>query len=166
MKHKLILIIFFSLLISCSTDDDDYGINDRDDNVNLFSNKARVVGYFPYYRFSLNNQIEYCKVTHLNIAFANPVADGTIDLPSTDNTTLSDVVNRARSQNSNIKYSYNNIDQSKDSISETFILSSGSKFLKNEINCNLNGKYSSAFINGVFSLDADKHHEIRTSVNH
>ena len=71
-----------------------------------------------------------------------------------------------KSQNKNIKYSYNNIDQLKNSISETFILSNGSKFLKNEINCNLNGKYSSAFINGVFSLDADKHHEIRTSVNH
>ena len=71
-----------------------------------------------------------------------------------------------KSQNKNIKYSYNNIDQLKDSISETFILSNGSKFLKNEINCNLKGKYSSAFINGVFSLDADKHHEIRTSVNH
>ena len=69
-------------------------------------------------------------------------------------------------QNSNIKYSYNNIDQSKNSVSETFILSNGSKFLKNEINCNLNGQYSSAFINGVFSLDSDKHHEIRTSVNH
>ena len=71
-----------------------------------------------------------------------------------------------KSQNKNIKYSYNNIDQLKNSISETFILSNGSKFLKNEINCNLKGKYSSAFINGVFSLDADKHHEIRTSVNH
>ena len=71
-----------------------------------------------------------------------------------------------KSQNSNIKYSYNNIDQSKDSISETFILSNGSKFLKNEINCNLKGQYSSAFINGVFSLDSDKHHEIRTSINH
>ena len=71
-----------------------------------------------------------------------------------------------KSHNSNIKYSYNNIDQSKNSISETFILSNGSKFLKNEINCNLNGQYSSAFINGVFSLDSDKHHEIRTSVNH
>ena len=71
-----------------------------------------------------------------------------------------------KSQNSNIKYSYNNIDQLKNSISETFILSNGSKFLKNEINCNLNGQYSSAFINGVFSLDSDKHHEIRTSINH
>ena len=70
------------------------------------------------------------------------------------------------SQNNNIKYSFNNIEQEKNSISETFILSNGSKFLKNEINCNLNGKYSSAFINGVFSLNSNKHHEIRTSVNH
>ena len=69
-------------------------------------------------------------------------------------------------QNNNIKYSFNNIDQEKNSISETFILSSGSNFFKNEINCNLNGEYSSAFVNGIFSLNNDKHHEIRTIVNH
>ena len=69
-------------------------------------------------------------------------------------------------KNKNIWYSYNNINQEKDSISETFILSSGSDFLKNEINCNLNGKYSSAFINGVFDLKDNKHHEIKTNINH
>ena len=69
-------------------------------------------------------------------------------------------------ENKNIKYSFNNIDQSKNSISETFILSSGSNFYKNEINCNLNGEYSSAFINGIFSLNNNKHHEIRTIINH
>jgi ABC-type transport system involved in Fe-S cluster assembly, permease component len=68
--------------------------------------------------------------------------------------------------NSNIKYSFNNIDQDINSISETFVLSCGSNFLKNEINCNLNGKYSSAFINGIFSLNEKRHHEIRTSINH
>ena len=68
--------------------------------------------------------------------------------------------------NDNIKYSFNNINQDTNSISETFILSSGSNFIKNEINCNLNGKYSSAFINGIFSLKNHSHHEIRTSVNH
>ena len=70
------------------------------------------------------------------------------------------------SNNDNIKYSYNNIDQDTNSVSETFILSSGSKFLKNEINCNLNGKYSSAFVNGIFSLNESKHHEIKTKINH
>ena len=68
--------------------------------------------------------------------------------------------------NNNIKYSFNNIDQDINSVSETFILSSGSNFIKNEINCNLNGKYSSAFINGIFSLNEKRHHEIRTSINH
>ena len=69
-------------------------------------------------------------------------------------------------QNKNVKYSFNNIEQDKNSISETFILSSGSNFFKNEINCNLNGKYASAFVNGIFSLNNDKHHEIRTIINH
>ncbi len=69
-------------------------------------------------------------------------------------------------ENKNVKYSFNNIEQDKNSISETFILSSGSNFFKNEINCNLNGKYASAFVNGIFSLNNDKHHEIRTIINH
>ena len=69
-------------------------------------------------------------------------------------------------QNKNIKYFFNNIEQDKNSISETFILSSGSNFLKNEINCNLKGKYSSAFVNGIFSLKNNQQHEIRTTINH
>ncbi len=69
-------------------------------------------------------------------------------------------------ENKNIKYSFNNIEQDKNSVSETFILSSGSNFCKNEINCNLNGKHSSAFVNGIFSLNNNKHHEIRTIINH
>ena len=69
-------------------------------------------------------------------------------------------------QNKNITYSYNNINQAENSISETFILSCGSSFLKNEINCNLIGKYSSAFVNGIFSLTDNQQHEIRTIINH
>ena len=71
-----------------------------------------------------------------------------------------------KQENKNIKYSFNNIEQNKNTISETFILSSGSNFFKSEINCNLKGEHSSAFVNGIFSLDNDKHHEIRTIVNH
>ena len=69
-------------------------------------------------------------------------------------------------KNKNVKYSFNNIEQATNSVSETFVLSSGSHFFKNEINCNLKGKYSSAFINGIFSLSDDRHHEIRTTINH
>ncbi|MDA9616323.1 Fe-S cluster assembly protein SufD [Candidatus Pelagibacter sp.] len=69
-------------------------------------------------------------------------------------------------ENKNVKYSFNNIEQATNSVSETFILSSGSNFFKNEINCNLKGKYSSAFINGIISLSDNRHHEVRTTINH
>ncbi len=68
--------------------------------------------------------------------------------------------------NNNLKYSFNNIEQDNSSVSETFILSAGSDYFKNEINCNLNGEYSSAFINGIFSLKENQQHEIRTTINH
>jgi len=71
-----------------------------------------------------------------------------------------------KEENNNIKYSYNNINLDTNSVAENFILSLGSKFIKNEINCNLNGKYSSAFVNGIFNLDNNKNHEIRTTINH
>ena len=69
-------------------------------------------------------------------------------------------------RNDNLKYSFNNIEQDNNSVSETFILSAGSDYFKNEINCNLNGEYSSAFINGIFSLKENQQHEIRTTINH
>ncbi len=69
-------------------------------------------------------------------------------------------------KNNNIQYSFNNIEQDANSISETFILSCGSKFIKNEIHCSLKEKYSSAFVNGIFYLDDENQHEIRTKINH
>ena len=68
--------------------------------------------------------------------------------------------------NSNIKYLYDEIELDRNSLSENFILSSGSRFIKNEITCNLNDEYSSAFINGVINLREKQHHEIKTNVNH
>ncbi len=69
-------------------------------------------------------------------------------------------------KNENLSYSNTKIDLAKNSISENFILSSGSNFLKNEILCNLNQEYSSAFINGIINIDNDSKHEIRTKINH
>ena len=69
-------------------------------------------------------------------------------------------------KNENLSYSNTKIDLAKNSISENFILSSGSNFSKNEILCNLNHEYSSAFINGVINIDNVSKHEIRTKINH
>ncbi len=44
----------------------------------LFAQDARVIGYLPTYRFSVSNQIDYCKLTHLNLSFANPDSAGNI----------------------------------------------------------------------------------------
>ena len=69
-------------------------------------------------------------------------------------------------ENDNIRYMFNNIKQSSNSVSETFYLSKGSTFSKNEIFCDLKGEHSSAFVNGVFSLNKNKHHEIKAKINH
>jgi Fe-S cluster assembly protein SufD len=68
--------------------------------------------------------------------------------------------------NSNIKYFFNNINLEENSLVETFIYSTGSKFIKNEVNYNLKGQYSSGFINGIINLKDEQHHEIKTNVNH
>jgi len=68
--------------------------------------------------------------------------------------------------NSNIKYFFTNIDLENNSNLESFIFSRGSKFLRNEINCNLNDKYSSAFISGIIDLKEQQQHEIKTNINH
>ena len=69
-------------------------------------------------------------------------------------------------ENSNIKYFYSNIDLEQNSLVENFILSSGSKFIKNEINCNLKEKYASAFVSGIINLNNTQQHEIKTNINH
>ena len=98
MKKQLNLLLSF-LIISCSNVDD----IDVIENGELFSNQARVVGYYTTGSFSLNDKIQYCKLTHLNIAFANPQNDGTIILPGNSGDLLKNVMDTARSQNSNIK---------------------------------------------------------------
>ena len=69
-------------------------------------------------------------------------------------------------QSSNFKYSFNDINLAKNSHLEYFVLSKGSKFNKQDINCSLNDEHGSAVINGIIDLDDQKHHEIKTIINH
>lgn len=50
------------------------------------------IGYLPTYRFSFSNQIEYQRLSHLNIAFAHPDSSGNL---TTDGTAIGPVVNKA-----------------------------------------------------------------------
>jgi Fe-S cluster assembly protein SufD len=70
------------------------------------------------------------------------------------------------SPTSNIKYSFNDINLDKNSHLEYFIFSKGSKFAKHDINCSLNNDFGSVSLNGIIDLDNEKHHEIKTVINH
>ena len=59
---------------------------------------AKVVGYLPDYRFGVSSQIEYDKVTHLMLCFANPDASGKLIM-----TDFTQVVQDATTLNPNIK---------------------------------------------------------------
>ena len=62
-----------------------------------YSQTAKVVGYLPTYRFSASTQIDYCKLTHLNLCFANPDSEGNIVMPD-----ISSVIADAKNDNPDI----------------------------------------------------------------
>lgn len=66
-NHKIIFSALFPLLFSLFTS-------------NIAAQDFKTIGYLPYYRFSLNDQINYEKITHLNIAFANPDMEGNLSI--------------------------------------------------------------------------------------
>ena len=57
----------------------------------------KVVGYLPTFKFGSSNSISYCKITHLNICFANPDFDGNLRIED-----FSAIVKSAKEQNPNI----------------------------------------------------------------
>lgn len=89
---KRLFFVYFLVLISCSKDEN------IEDEIITTDKSARIVGYLPSYRFDLNNNIEYCKLTHLNLAFANPGSNGKLIIND-----FNDIVVKARNDNNNIK---------------------------------------------------------------
>ena len=89
---KRLLFLCFVILVSCSKDDS------FEEEIMTVDKSARVVGYLPSYRFDSNEKIDYCKLTHLNLAFANPGSNGKLIIND-----FSGVVVRARNENNNIK---------------------------------------------------------------
>jgi GH18 family chitinase len=90
---KRLLLICLIFLISCSKDENLPAID-----LTSPEKSARIVGYLPSYRFELNNNIEYCKLTHLNLAFANPGSNGKLIINDFNN-----VLAKARNDNNNIQ---------------------------------------------------------------
>ena len=89
---KRLLFLCIVILVSCSKDDS------FEEEIMTVDKSARVVGYLPSYRFDSNEKIDYCKLTHLNLAFANPGSNGKLIIND-----FSGVMVRARNENNNIK---------------------------------------------------------------
>ncbi|MNX73640.1 Chitinase B precursor [compost metagenome] len=96
IKNKALLgILFFICSLfsaySCSSQ--------KENDVKISKVKtARVVGYLSSENFSKMNSIQFCKLTHLNIAFANPDKNGNIIF----NGDIDAVAKYAKSVNPNI----------------------------------------------------------------
>jgi len=60
----------------------------------------RIIGYLPTYRFALQNDIHFERLTHLNLSFLNPDANGNLVI---DGQNIDPIVARARSLNPSIK---------------------------------------------------------------
>lgn len=83
MKFKVCLLLFIGCLQFNST----------------LGQSFKRVGYLPTYRFSLANSIAFDKLTHLNIAFANPDASGNLQ---TDGVSITSVVEKAHDAQLNV----------------------------------------------------------------
>ena len=55
-----------------------------------------ILGYLPYYRFNKVSDIEFEKLTQLNIAFANPTADTSIIVPNEDFDAIIEIAHNAQ----------------------------------------------------------------------
>lgn len=69
-------------------------------NFALQAQSPKVIGYLPYYRFALNDQLDYDKLTHLNLAFLNPDTLGNWSISGAD---ITPVIQQARLQNPDIE---------------------------------------------------------------
>ncbi|MEM6348930.1 MAG: glycosyl hydrolase family 18 protein [Bacteroidota bacterium] len=68
--------------------------------ITLQAQAPKVVGYLPSYRFSLNDQLAYEKLTHLNLAFLNPDTLGNWSIAGAD---INPIIQKARQVNPNIQ---------------------------------------------------------------
>lgn len=90
--YKFTWVLLLIFLTGCSKDN-----SGSETDPKPFTTTSKVIGYLPSYKFATSPQIEYCKLTHLNLSFANPDADGNLIMSD-----ISSVVADARNANPDI----------------------------------------------------------------
>lgn len=82
-RYSHALVLGLALLYGCSGADNELIIDDPPIDPPLIDiyeedHSFKIIGYFPFYRFSLINQINFNKVTYVNLAFGNLNALGNL----------------------------------------------------------------------------------------
>lgn len=81
------IVICAIMFYSCSSQEN---VGNSKSSEEPQTNQFKVVGYLPSRSFNLSSKIEYCKLTHLNLAFANPDAEGNLSIEGNINTIIND----------------------------------------------------------------------------
>ena len=97
IKNKALLGILFFLSSLFSV----YSCSQKEAEPDNFKKTARVVGYLSSDNFDKMNLIQFCKLTHLNLAFANPDKNGNLNFKGD----IDAVVKYVKSVNPKIKIS-------------------------------------------------------------
>lgn len=84
-----VLFLFSCAIIFYSCSSQEHVGNSKPEEVSQI-NKFKVVGYLPSRSFIKSNDIDYCKLTHLNLAFANPDDAGNLHIEGAFNTVIND----------------------------------------------------------------------------
>ncbi|MBF4518385.1 glycoside hydrolase [Flavobacterium sp. ANB] len=96
-KALLGIVFFICSLFSAYS----FSVQKENESKDLKTKKARVVGYLSSDNFDKMNSIQFCKLTHLNLAFANPDKNGNLNF----NGDIDALVQYVKSVNPNIKIS-------------------------------------------------------------
>jgi chitinase len=73
-----LLILSFLVIISCDVSENEIDIEEPLIDIYEKDLSFKVVGYLPYYRFSLVDNINFDQVTYVNLAFGNLDASGNL----------------------------------------------------------------------------------------
>lgn len=80
-KYCILLVAFFNSVLACSQD-------------------FKVVGYLPSYSFEIIDNIDFTKITHLNLAFLNPDIDGNLTIGGVE---IDPIIAHAKTYNPELK---------------------------------------------------------------
>ena len=75
-----LLILSFLVIISCDVSENEIDIDIEEPLIDIYEEDLsfKVIGYLPYYRFSLVDNINFEEVSYVNLAFGNLDASGNL----------------------------------------------------------------------------------------